>query len=252
MLAWLSRVPWPLPAVLVWVLAWSVLWATRAGGASPLAALLTATLVGVVGSVWGGASRWRRALIALGFPVSWGLASGVLVVPSWVWLVLAVLVLLLYPPSTWKDAPLYPTPPDAFEGLRDAVPLHWGGHVLDVGCGLGHGLLALNRAWPDLHMHGIERSWLLAGLCRLRCPWATVERGDMWLQDWSRFDLVYIFQRPESMPRAMEKAIRELRPGAWLVSLEFALPEGTPVRAWTCPDGRTLWLYQQPQAAAGH
>ncbi len=230
----------------MWALAWGVLWAARAMGSSPLAALLVATLSGVIGSVWGGASRWRRVLIALGFPVSWGLVSGVLAVPSWTWLLLAALVLVLYPPSTWKDAPLYPTPPDAFDGLRDALPLPWGGHVLDAGCGLGHGLVALNRAWPDLHMHGTECSWPLAWLCRLRCRWATVERGDMWEDDWSRYDLVYLFQRPESMSRAMEKAIRELKPGAWLASLEFALPEGAPLQTWECPDGRTLWLYQQP------
>lgn len=247
-----SRMPWPLPAVLVWALAWGVLWAVRASGSTPLTALLAATLVGVIGSVWGGASRWRRALIALGFPVSWGLASGVLVVPSWVWLALAGLVLLLYPPSAWKDAPLFPTPPDAFDGLRDAIELPWGGRVLDAGCGLGHGLVALNRAWPDLHMHGIERSWPLALLCRLRCRWATVQQGDMWAEDWSRYDLVYLFQRPESMPRAVDKALRELKPGAWLASLEFAPPEGTAVQAWACPDGRTLWLYQQPEATAGH
>ncbi|HEX5805254.1 MAG TPA: class I SAM-dependent methyltransferase [Macromonas sp.] len=248
MLGRLSRASWPLPAVLVWALAWGVLWAVRASGGTPLTALLAATLTGVLGSVWGGVSRWRRALIALGFPLSWGLVSGVLVLPSWVWLVLAALLLVLYPPSTWKDAPLYPTPPDAFDGLREAVHLPWGGHVLDAGCGLGHGLVALNRAWPDLHMHGIERSWPLALLCRLRCRWATVRQGDMWAEDWSRYDLVYLFQRPESMPRAMDKAARELKPGAWLASLEFAPPEGTPVLTWECPDGRTLWLYRQAQA----
>lgn len=240
------RLPWPLPALLVWALAWGVLVAVLRSGSTPLTALLAATLTGVIGSVWGGASRWRRALIALGFPLSWGVASGTLAVPHWVWLGLLLLLLVLYPPSTWKDAPLYPTPADAFEGLRDHMPLPWGGHVLDAGCGLGHGLVALNRAWPDLHMHGIERSWPLALLCRLRCRWASVRQGDMWADGWSRYDLVYLFQRPETMPRAMEKAEHELKPGAWLASLEFADPAWEANQRWTCPDGRTLWLYQAP------
>ena len=43
-------------------------------------------------------------------------------------------------------------------------------------------------------------------------------------------DLVYLFQRPESMPRALDKARTEMRPGAWLASLDFPLP-GQPVFA---------------------
>ncbi len=240
------KLPWPWPALLVWAVAWGVLFGVRATGGTPLTGLLAATLTGVMGSVVGGASRWRRILIALGFPLSWGVASGALVVPPWVWLLLVVLLLLLYPPSTWKDAPLYPTPPDAFDGLRDHISLPWGGHVLDAGCGLGHGLVALNRVWPDLHMHGVEKSWPLAWLCRVRCRWATVRQGDMWADDWSRYDLVYLFQRPETMPRAMAKAAQKLRPGAWLASLEFADPAWAVHLRWTCPDGRTLWLYQAP------
>ncbi len=236
---------WPLPALVVWALAWGVLWAARAVGATPLSGLLAATLVGVVGSAWG-QTRARRVLIALGFPLSWGFATGLIAVPAWGWLVLLGLGLLLYPPSTWKDAPLFPTPPDALEGLHEQVPLPLAGHVLDAGCGLGHGLLALDRAYPDLHLHGIERSWPLALWCRLRCRVAHVHRGDMWAHAWAPYDLVYLFQRPETMPRAMDKAQAELKPGAWLASLEFMDPAYEPTLRWECPDGRPLWLYQAP------
>jgi hypothetical protein len=241
----LERLRWPLPAVLVWCLAWGVWLGCGLLGSTRLTAWLAATFTGVVVSVWGG-TRMRRFIIALGFPLSWGVASGALVVPSWVWLLLLAVFLLLYPPSTWKDAPLFPTPPDAFEGLREVLPLPLAGHVLDAGCGLGHGLRALERAYPDTHLHGIERSWPLAWWCRWRCRFATVKRGDMWLDNWSRYDLVYLFQRPETMPRAMAKAAQELRSGAWLASLEFADPVWIPDQVWNCPDGRPLYLYHAP------
>ncbi|MBA4256396.1 MAG: methyltransferase type 12 [Polaromonas sp.] len=242
--------PWPLPALLVWVLAWVALVAMRWVGMSMLSAWVVATLLGVMGSVWG-RTPVRRLLMALGFPLSWwvltagpgSLLSGL---PAWAWLLPLAAVLLLYPPVTWRDAPLFPTPSGAMDGLAEQVPLPLAGHVLDAGCGLGDGLLAMERAWPEVHLHGLERSWPLRWLCALRCRTASVRQGDMWQADWSRYDLVYVFQRPESMARAWAKARQDLAPGAWLASLEFAVPDATPTLVWTCPDGRPLWLYQVP------
>ena len=58
--------------------------------------------------------------------------------------------------------------------------------------------------------------------------------------------MVYLFQRPESMPRAVTKALAELKPGAWLVSLEFEALALQPQACLRAPDGRPVWLYQQP------
>jgi len=57
---------------------------------------------------------------------------------------------------------------------------------------------------------------------------------------------VYLFQRPESMARAAEKARAQLMPGAWLVSLEFEAPSLKPQAVLRCPDGRPVWLYRAP------
>jgi hypothetical protein len=65
----------------------------------------------------------------------------------------------------------------------------------------------------------------------------------MWASSWAGFDLVYLFQRPESMRRAWDKACGEMKAGAWLVSLEFEVPGVVPMRRLTCPDGRFLWIY---------
>lgn len=243
--------PWPLPALWVWVLAWGVFVGGRFLHLPVFPALLFATAVGVMGSVWA-RTPVRRAMMALGFPLSWWLLAGgagtsVLAgLPAWGWLVPLGLALALYPPATWKDAPLFPTPRKALDGLAAQVPLPLAGHVLDAGCGLGDGLLALERAYPEVHLHGLEHSWPLRLLCALRARHATVCQGDMWTLNWSRFDMVYLFQRPETMPRAWVKAQAELKPGAWLASLEFPVPNVTPDVTWTCPDGRPVWLYQQP------
>lgn len=240
---------WPVPALLVWAVCWLVFVAVRLAGGEVMSALLAAVLLGVLGSLWGN-TRMRRIWMAAGFPLSWwGLAGsgggGVLTgLPAWVWLLPLGLALLLYPPGTWRDAPLFPTPDGALDGLGGAVHLPLAGHILDAGCGLGDGLLALERAFPDVHLHGLERSWPLRLVCAWRARHASIRQGDMWAHDWSRYDLVYVFQRPESMARAWAKAQAELKCGAWLASLEFPVPDVVPTSTWTCADGRRVWLYQ--------
>ena len=48
------------------------------------------------------------------------------------------------------------------------------------------------------------------------------------------------------MPRAAAKALDELQPGAWLVSLEFEAADLPAVARLQAPDGRPVWLYQMP------
>ena len=71
-----------------------------------------------------------------------------------------------------------------------------------------------------------------------------VARGDMWRGSWAAHDLVYLFQRPESMARALAKADAQMRPGSWLVSLEFEAVGRTPHGRLELPSGRPVWIYR--------
>jgi hypothetical protein len=240
----LTRLPWPLPALLSWGLCWLVLLLSLRLGLTAIGALAAATLLGVLLSLLGG-SWWRRLFIGVGFPLSLLLAGG-LSLPPWGWLLPLALLALIYPLNAWRDAPLFPTPMHALNELPTVAPLEPGAKVLDAGCGLGHGLDALRQAYPLAEFHGLEWSRPLAWLCARRCPWAQVGRGDIWKADWSGYDLVYLFQRPESMPRAIEKARAELKPGAWLVSLEFEAVGHPPVARLEGAQGKPVWVYQTP------
>ena len=239
------RIPWPLPALGAWVLAWAAWWALSTQGATPAWAVAGGCAVGSA-PVWICRGRWRQAIVAAGFPLSaWALATAS-AWPGWAWLLLLAPLLLAYPLRAWRDAPFFPTPGAALQGLDTLVgrPLR----VLDAGCGLGHGLRALRRLWPQAELQGIECSALLALAARWRCPWARIRRGDLWQQSWTGLDLVYLFQRPESMARAWTKAKAEMAADAWLVSLEFAVPGQTPW-ATVHPQGqRPLWIYRPGHA----
>lgn len=243
----LKTPPWPLPALITWALAWGGhALALRLGAPLGLAMALASGL-GLACALT--ATRpWRRGLMAVGYPMSLlvsGAAGGLS--PGW-WLLPLGLLLLLYPLGAWRDAPLFPTPVGALDGLAQQAPLASGARVVDAGCGLGAGLHALQRAYAEtpVHIEGLEWSWPLVLACRWRCPGVRVRRADIWTADWSGYDLVYLFQRPESMRRAVDKAHREMRPGSWLVSLEFQAEGVKPTAKLASVPGKPVWLYRVP------
>ncbi|MEY4765808.1 MAG: hypothetical protein RI907_2481 [Pseudomonadota bacterium] len=257
---------WPLPALLTWALCWALARALQGAAAPGWAAWALPLALGAALSMWPrvASTGWRQVFVALGFPLSW-LASGQGAQaqgPAWAWLLPLGLLLLAYPVRAWRDAPVFPTPPDALAELPRHVRLRTGALVLDAGCGLGDGLVALHRALspgqPDWRLHGVEHSWLWWAVCAWRCrDLARVRRGDMWADDWAACDLVYLFQRPETMPRAWAKACAEMRPGSWLLSLEFEARDAqgrrvTPHAHWRCgtgEGGKPVWLYRVPESA---
>lgn len=244
---WITR--WPLSALWSWLAAWFVYAGALALHLSPGPALgLGAAACAAL--AWLQRERWRRLITALGFPASvlalgWqGGASGLL------WLAPLALLWWLYPRRAWSEAPLFPTPRGALAGLPAAVPLPAGARVLDAGCGVGDGLRELVHVYPQARVEGVEWSRPLALLARWRVRRATVRRGDLWADDWAPFALVYVFQRPESMPRLWAKACAEMAPGAWLVSLDFAVPDVAPVASWPLDSGQFVWLYRPARNAA--
>jgi hypothetical protein len=222
---------WPVTAGLAWAAGWlATRLAVEADIAAPLAVALgfaVSSAPVVIGARLHVDTFWRRVLVAAGYPallLASGLAAGL---PGWLWAIPFAGLVLAYPVSTWHDAPVFPTPRGALAGLPARLALPAAPRLHDAGCGLGHGLQALRAAWPDARLSGVERSWPLRLAAALRCPWADVTQGDMWRASWSGLDAVYLFQRPESMARALAKAEAEMAPGTWLLSLEFEVPGRT-------------------------
>ena len=236
---------WPLPALLAWGACWSLFAGARWLGGAPAVAITLGAALGVALSLLG-STPWRRVFLALGFPLSLAASGLAGALPAWGWLLPLALLALVYPINAWRDAPLFPTPAGGLQGLAQLAELPAGARVLDAGCGLGAGLRELHREYPQARLEGMEWSWPLRWACGLRCRFARIRRADIWAADWSGYDLVYVFQRPESMARAWGKAQRELRPGGWLASLEFEVAGLAPHKTLHGRDGRVVWLYRCP------
>nr|WP_255719411.1 class I SAM-dependent methyltransferase [Pelomonas sp. P8] len=238
---------WPLSALEVWVVAWAghaVLspWGREVAfvGGALLGAMLALLFQ----------RRWRRLIAALGFPVSTLLLGWQGDLAAWLWLVPVALLWWLYPRRSWSEAPLFPTPRGALARLPAEAPLCPDARVLDAGCGVGDGLRELLHAYPQARVEGVEWSRPLALLARWRARGAVVRRGDLWADDWAPFALVYVFQRPESMPRIWAKACAELAADAWLASLDFQVPDVVPAARWQLGNGQFVWLYRPARKAA--
>ena len=170
---WMQRLPWPLPALL----AWGAGWAVHGAGGGLVAGTLAGALLALAAH-----GAWRRAIAAGGFPLS-ALALGA-ALPPWAWGLAALPLALAYPLGAWRDAPFFPTPARALEGLADVAPLPQGAGVLDAGCGIGHGLAALARVYPRAQL---EVQYLFQYFPHLPPPPSGLVRlSDPWLRDWDR------------------------------------------------------------------
>ncbi len=246
-----TLIRWPLAALSLWAALWLTHLLALGQGMPAGWAMLLPTLAGIAASALArlrGISTARAVALALGFPVSlWFL--GVSQLPAWIWLLPLGLVFWIYPVHAWRDAPVFPTPLQALQAVPAQAPLPQGARILDAGCGAGDGLKALRLAYPQAQCVGLEFSRPLSWVARLRCPWAQVRCADIWQDDWGAYDMVYLFQRPETMPRALAKAQAEMKAGSWLVSLEFEGRDCTPTAVVEASPGRPVWLYQWPRPA---
>ena len=243
-----NLIRWPFSALVVWGAAWLCYNFLAEQGTHPSVAMLMATSLGVLAAALAwlkGISKARAASLSMGFPVSlWLLGNASF--PAWVWLLPLALVIWIYPMHAWRDAPVFPTPLNALRDIPRWAILPAQAKILDAGCGAGDGLKALRLAYVNAQWIGIEFSRPLSWVAKFRCPWAEVRCGDIWLDDWGAYDMVYLFQRPETMPRAVEKAKAEMKPGAWLVSLEFEAAELKSTAVAEASPNRPVWLYQAP------
>lgn len=109
-----------------------------------------------------------------------------------------------------------------------------GSRFADLGCGDGRILTLASRRFA-LEAHGYEISPLPSALAAIRvalhrfahrnAPPIVVHFTSLFKADLSRFDIIFIYGLPAAIAiRLSEKMQREVRPGAWIISYNFSLP----------------------------
>lgn len=129
--------------------------------------------------------------------------------------------------------------------------------MVDLGCGNASLLRQLAGIRPDCTFVGVEYAplpWLWARLSCADIDNCQIIHGDLWRMSLAEFDLVYAFLSPVPMPALWQKASREMKVGAELVSNTFAVPDHPADRTIVVPDRRQTRLFcyrPAPEAATG-
>lgn len=206
-------------------------------------------LLGVEGALaagfglrWGLAKWWLMVQLAL--PLAAG-AALMATLPSWVFLAVFAALALVFWNAGSERVPLYFSNRRTWAALAELVPK--GGHVVDLGCGIGGTLTHLARAQPECRISGIESAPLPFALAWLRVKLSgsaniTLRYGNFWHHDLGPYDVVYAFLSPAPMPALFDKAVAELRPGAMLVSNSFEVPDHPAQETLTVDDQRRTRL----------
>lgn len=181
-------------------------------------------------------ARWRALAwwwlaIELVFPLALLQTRTVAIHPAF--FLAAFLVLLTIYWSTFRtQVPYFPSGQRAWDAVADLLPQHKPLSVIDIGSGLGGFVLDLAERRRDASVTGIELAplpWLVSYL-RARCMGsrARFERGDYHKLDFANYDAVFAYLSPAAMSGLWQKASREMRPGAILISYEFVITEKPP------------------------
>jgi hypothetical protein len=160
---------------------------------------------------------------------------------------------LVYWSSFRTGVPLFPSNRETAAAVAALLPDRPGVSLLDIGSGTGALLLPLAKLRPDARLTGIESApapYLIASLLARSHRALSMRRGDFFQHTWTEYDLIYAFLSPVPMSAVGEKARRELKSGALLVSNSFEVPGWRPERVVEVGDNRgtRLFVYTVGQA----
>jgi hypothetical protein len=191
---------------------------------------------------------WWWVVLNLVFAPALWIGLGASVSPAWSAAALVAL-LLMYGGTQRTRVPLYLSNAAAVRALRELLPADRPITFLDIGAGTGTVIDAIARSHPQAIVRGVERAplpFLIAFVRALaRARRYSVSWGNLWTTDLSGADVVYAYLSPAPMAALWEKARREMRPGALLVSFRFIIPGVVPTRTISVGT-HFLYVWQMP------
>ncbi len=167
--------------------------------------------------------------------------------PSWIFPVILILLILVFWNVAVGRVPLFLTNRTTSEAILKQLPKKKGLHMADLGSGLGGTLRYLAKNRPDARFSGLETaplpfalSWLLGRLSGVKN--LDFRFRDIFKEDLSELDVVYCFLSPVPMPQLFDKAKAEMKPGSLFISNSFEVPGHKPHKIVKVDDRRQTKL----------
>ncbi|MFZ2405201.1 MAG: hypothetical protein WAW41_08695 [Methylobacter sp.] len=165
--------------------------------------------------------------------------------PSWLYLLIVLLLALVFWGTVKGDVPLFLSSAAVADAVTAIVERENAGAFADLGAGVGSVAvpLAQHRAMTVDAWERAPLPWLItAWRCR-KLPNATVKRASLWDSDLARYDAVFAFLSPAVMVELGEKIRREMRPGSLFISSSFPIPDWQPESVVQIEDRRGTKLF---------
>lgn len=174
------------------------------------------------------------------------------IVLTLIWLVCFFFILLMTYGLITTKVPFVPVPKYIVDAVVEMVPLRDGDVLYDLGSGDGRVIAAFAKAYPGARTVGVEKAPLPFTLTALRFFFNPRKNSKTLYTNFSKISLadathVYMYLFPEVVEALLPKFIKELRPGAQVVTCDFPFKTRTPKDTKVITHGmgkHTLYFYE--------
>ncbi len=164
------------------------------------------------------------------------------------WFLILFLCLLFTYGKTYKtQVPLYLSSKSVNHALATLLPKQDPFSFIDIGSGCGGLVSNLANTHKNGLFYGIEYAPLPFLISKLRSLFSArtskIVWGDFWKHDFSSYDVVYAYLSPVPMTSLWQKVNQEMRPGSFLISNTFIIPDIPPDKSIMLDDFSNSTLY---------
>ncbi len=161
-------------------------------------------------------------------------------------IVFFILIVFLVTMILASSAPWLPTRRKDMERVLKLATIAPGEVFYDLGCGDGRLVVEASRAGAkavglDISLMSYFMSLVRVAAARSR---AKIAFKNLFRQNLSDADIVYLFLTPPAMPKIKNKLESELKKGARVISYAFAIPGLELVAADQPPNRQSIYLYR--------
>jgi hypothetical protein len=190
-------------------------------------------------------SWWRY--IHFFFPIL-AYASYQLALPSYIYLIAFIFLLVLHTASFKDRVPYFPSRKLVWDRVHVFLQSRGATNLIDLGSGLGGLVLYIKHKNPALTVKGIELAplpWLISILRRrLTKSKAKFVLGDFQSINFAQYDAIFAYLSSAPMEQLYAKAQKEMRKNTLFLSHEFPVPDVNPSYLLDTPPGEsTTYVY---------
>jgi SAM-dependent methyltransferase len=155
------------------------------------------------------------------------------------------------PPYSNKLAPYVSSPAKVVDRMLELANIRPGETVYDLGCGDGRILIAAVKNYKARAV-GVEISPKIAAQAAARIRRAGIEsearviQGDLLSADFASADVVTLYLESSLNAQLRPRMEKLLKPGARVVSHDYAVPGWKPAKVDDADGKHTIYLYEMP------